>query len=237
MSSIVKSIENINEGKIFTLKDLKWDNANSAVSSISRLVKLGRIKRYSKGKYYKPKKDIFGTRPLSYKDVAKFYLGDKTISGYYSGIYLYNYMGLTSQVPTVIEICTNKVKFPEKKNAGKMTIYLKPLEVNISSKSDVILLQYLDLVKNIKRAPDVEPDKVVDYLKQKLLRKNINFQNFINFASGYQPFVRATIGSILEVIGYKKYSNILACSLNPLTKYNLNISSEALPNKFDWNIV
>lgn len=70
------------------------------------------LKQYSKGIYYLPTKTILNKPSLlsDYSVINKRYLRDKddSICGIFSGLKLQNDFNLTTQVPNVIEIVTNK---------------------------------------------------------------------------------------------------------------------------------
>ena len=77
---------------------------------INRLVKENKLSQFIKGVYYKPIRGIFGNKPLDInKVIKKKYLCDENgIKGYISGAYLFNKIGLTTQVPKEILIMTNE---------------------------------------------------------------------------------------------------------------------------------
>ena len=76
---------------------------------IAEAVKSGALMRYDNGVYYIPTKTLLGVSKLNpQKIIEKKYIssGD-SIYGIYGGTLLLNSMGVTTQVPTVIEIFTN----------------------------------------------------------------------------------------------------------------------------------
>ena len=76
---------------------------------INRLVKENKLSQFIKGIYYKPKKGVFGNKPLNInKVIEKKYICDEDgTKGYFTGAYLFNKLGLTTQVPKEILIVTN----------------------------------------------------------------------------------------------------------------------------------
>ena len=105
---ITEQIERIPKGRIFTAKDLTFDVSKTANVNVllAELAKKDRIKRIEKGAYYIPKESKLGlgTLPLSQNEIVR-YLTQK-YGGYLSGYCVYNMMGLTEQVPTVLTIAT-----------------------------------------------------------------------------------------------------------------------------------
>lgn len=59
----------------------------------------------------------------------------------------------------------------------------------------------------------------------------------MNLAIKYTPFVKALLGSILELTGMSKESlKLLRESLTGISKYRLPISEDILPTKKNWRI-
>jgi hypothetical protein len=52
----------------------------------------------------------------------------------------------------------------------------------------------------------------------------------------YNPATRALLGSLLEQLFPSVPVTSLRKSLNPLSKYKLNIPETVLPNRSNWNI-
>ena len=77
---------------------------------INRLVKENKLTQFIKGIYYKPKKGVFGNKPLNINKVIekKYICDEKGIKGYFTGAYLFNKIGLTTQIPKEILIVTNE---------------------------------------------------------------------------------------------------------------------------------
>ena len=94
-------LEKIPDDRVFGYADLKIGENQflSAAKAIERLQKKGVIQKLSKGKFYKPKKSVFGILKPNQEELLKSYLfdGKKRIT-YITGNYLYNQLGLTTQV-------------------------------------------------------------------------------------------------------------------------------------------
>ncbi len=89
----------------------KNSSANYIQQQIKKLTDVGLIKKYDKGIYFIPQKSIFksGSQLSSYKVIELKYLKDgNQRCGYVCGITFANQLGLTTQVPMVREITTNK---------------------------------------------------------------------------------------------------------------------------------
>ena len=77
---------------------------------IQESIASGKLARFENGIYYIPAKTIFGISTLStIKVIEKKYIKqDEEVYGFYSGITFINNIGLTTQVPNIYEIMTNK---------------------------------------------------------------------------------------------------------------------------------
>lgn len=77
---------------------------------IGKLCADGKLIRFEKGVYYIPTETLLGQSKLDTKKVInkKYIFDGKDVIGYYSGITFMNMLGLSTQVPNVLEIYTNK---------------------------------------------------------------------------------------------------------------------------------
>lgn len=90
--------------KLFPNRSRPWID-----KAIKTLVDEKKIKRYSTGIYYIPRKTLFGDSILSTSKVIekKYLSSNNEVYGYVTGITLLNSLGLTTQVPNSISIVTN----------------------------------------------------------------------------------------------------------------------------------
>lgn len=113
----------------------------------------GRIKRYDTGIYYIPKKSrLKNSCTLSPSLVAQYKFISKDnniIDGYYSGYTFANQLGISTQVPQVMEISTNgaTTRHREIEIRGQRIILRKPIAT--VTKDNYKILQVLDLLKGI----------------------------------------------------------------------------------------
>ena len=106
-------MENYGYNEPIFLNDLAIEGLsdNAVRQSVKRLVASGFLERYDNGIYYIPKRD--GLLGKSYLDpsmvIMRRYVQNKSeIYGYLTGISFANQLGLTTQMPAVIEIVTNR---------------------------------------------------------------------------------------------------------------------------------
>lgn len=76
---------------------------------VEQMVEEGKLILYSKGVYFIPKKTFFGQSTICSEMVAKkkYVQDNKFVYGIYAGLNILNAFGVTTQVPSVIEIVTN----------------------------------------------------------------------------------------------------------------------------------
>jgi hypothetical protein len=146
----------------------------------------------------------------------------------------FNRLGLTTQVPRVIEIATPWPKPPRQIGTLRLR-YVR--NVGAADGEEVELRQLLDALRRIKRVPATTPTKVVGLLRARI--RNLSAANkaqLVKLALTYSPGTRALLGALLEQLGGKQLSQRLRETLNPLTSYRLGLSATALPNRDQWRI-
>lgn len=235
--TIQNSIEAMPAGQIFGYSALPgYSKSSSAViKAIGRMVADERLTRMSKGKFYVPKKGMFGDRKPSDNELIReaLYKGGR-LRGYITGMALYNQLGLTTQVPKTITVASNGAR--QEKEFG--TINIKTITTRVPIKErDVPLLQYLDVLKDIKKILDSDVNlslmmmgdyisKLSDNKQKKLVKLALDY---------YSPQVRALVGLIYSKLALSLPTS-LAASLNPTTIYKISLDKALWLNARDWNI-
>lgn len=162
--------------------------AVSVRQQMKKMTESGLLKRFDTGIYYIPKKSIFRSgSALSIDEVIKKkYLDDgKGCCGYVGGILFANQLGLTTQVPGVYEIYTNKAttEYRETQLANVRVIIKKPYcEIN---EQNAATLQFLGLLKEIVDISEVDGDELTNRLISYMKKKGIVFENMKSFLSYY----------------------------------------------------
>lgn len=158
------------------LNDLSIDglSENAVRQSVKRLAANGFLERYDNGIYYIPKSG--GLLGKKYLDpllvIMRKYVRSKSETyGYITGISFVNQLGLTTQMPAIIEIVTNK----ESTNGrtvmvGNQKIRIKKSAVTVSD-NNAELLQLLDGIaqaeKYTERPMEETIDTMLSYVKEK----------------------------------------------------------------------
>ena len=234
---IEKQINNIENGKTFTYKDLniKKEEYFAASKSIERLIKKEIIKRISTGVFYKPKKTIFGElKPDEEKIITPYLFKNGKRIAYITGLLLYNKMGLTTQIPKEISIASNKKRIYISKGNIKAKAVKSYVEV---SDKNYKSLELLDALKDFKKIPDLDKKSAISILSRKITELNKKqIKDLIKIVLEYPPRVRAFLGALLENIDKNINIKSLDDSLNPLSEYELGLTKDVLPTVEKWNI-
>ena len=153
--------------------EISYDNLRK---QLSRYNSQGILEKYSQGVYYIPKETILGRSTLSIDDVInrKYITNDNDIYGFYSGLSFYNKLGISTQVPFVYEIVTNKEKSRVREITLKnQKIILRKPYVKIN-KNNYLENQFLDFINNAN-SNDLSDniDVLKKYIKDNNLNKNV----------------------------------------------------------------
>lgn len=147
-------LDNYKENEPIFLADLQVDGMTrtNVRQQIKKLTDTGKVKRFDNGIYFLPKKTIFksGSQLAPEKVLECKYLRDKDERcGYVSGLMFFNQMGLTTQVPMMYEVVSNKATndYRETSLAKSRVIVRKP-KVPITEKN-YKALQFLDMLKDV----------------------------------------------------------------------------------------
>ena len=164
-------LDNYKENEPIFLVDLQVDGMTrtNVRQQIKKLTDTGKVKRFDNGIYFLPKKTIFksGSQLAPEKVLECKYLRDKDERcGYVSGLIFFNQMGLTTQVPMMYEVVSNKATsdYRETSLAKSRVIVRKP-KVPVTEKNYKDL-QFLDMLKDV----DVYSEVTGKPLQERLYR-------------------------------------------------------------------
>ena len=233
-SSIRTKIQRTEPGTLFGLKDFAEINSPQVVIlELSRLSKKGIIKRLTKGKYFVPKKSKFGELGPSEWQVLDQLIKDN--GGYFAGAMALNRIGVTTQVPS--EILIRGARSTRKLKIGNLNIRfeqqgMKNVKYTQPKITDVI--EALRLFRNTPNANTGNTFKRISSLLKNYSQDEIN--TLVEASYSARPFVRALLGALLEQQGNKAAQSIKT-SLNPVSRYKLDLDKATLPNKDNWGII
>jgi len=235
--TVLQRVNAIPAGQIFGYQQLPSyaQSPSAVVKAVNRLVAENRLSRFSKGKFYVPKKGFLGkAKPSDTEMLRSMLYKDGRLRGYVTGLSLYNQLGLTTQMPRTITLAINGAR--QKKELG--TIRVKTIATRAPVTPDnLTLLQYLDVLKDIRLIPDSDINRLLETMSVKISALSSGQQKALSSLAleYYAPQGRALLGLLfahLEISFFKA----LKLSLNPTTTYKLNLDENAWPNAKEWNI-
>lgn len=229
----IKDILSNQKNGMLNTNSFVFNNSKQNIfKTLERLVKKGELKRAEKGVYYIPKKTVFGELPLSAKEFADkyLYLNKKRI-GYITGNNLFNKYGLTTQISNTIEIGTNTRKNPREFQGIKIKFVLNKAPI---TSENIIYLEILDILKNLKNIPDSNIEENYIIMKEKILKLAYEeIMLLLDLAEKYYTIVvLALLGSMVEEKNILKVKEIKK-KLNKTTTFKLNLN---LKNGKEWRI-
>ena len=191
MNDVYSYIENNyppNEPIFLSELNIPGMKAVSVRQQLKKLTESGMLKRFDTGIYYIPKKSMFRSgSTLSVDEVIRRkYLEDgENCCGYVGGILFANQLGLTTQVPGVYEVYTNKAttEYRETQLANLRVILRKPY-CAIDEKN-AATLQFLDLLKEIVDISEVDGEELTNRLISYMKKKSIGFESIRQFLPYY----------------------------------------------------
>ena len=169
-------MENYGYNEPIFLNDLVIEGLsdNAVRQSVKRLVASGFLERYDNGIYYIPKRD--GLLGKSYLDpsmvIMRRYVQNKSeIYGYLTGISFANQLGLTTQMPAVIEIVTNREASNGRMiTVGSQRVRIKKPAITVSD-SNAELLQLLDTIGQAEKYTELTKEETVETLISYMRKK------------------------------------------------------------------
>jgi predicted phosphatase len=234
---VIAKIENFTFGYVFSASDFPVDvtKQKSVNKVLENLTKAGKIRRFSKGRYYKTKMTEFGELlPDSYQIVKDLLEENGKPIGYITGYQIFNELRLTTQVSAILQIGTIKDKKSMKRSYYRIK-FVK--QWNTITKKNIPLLQLLDCLQFFKYIPDAMPKDSCQRLLYLLSELNKNQKNKIKkLALKYTPQAIALLGAMLETLNPNEDVEMLRKSLNFQTFYSLSIPQEVLTKQKKWNI-
>ncbi len=239
--NISKAVENqvmrMPSGQVFGYGELP-DYAKSStavIKAIGRMVKDQKLERVSKGKFYVPKQGLMGKRRPSDNELIRSVLyKDGRLRGYVTGLALYNKLGLTTQVPRTVTVACNGSRIT--KEFGTIQIRTVVTAVPVKEQ-DVKLLQFLDVLKEIKKIPDSDINLTLTIMRRNLSELQAKqLSRFVSLAKQYYSAQTKALVGLLVADFNPELKAIKELALNPTTIYKLDLDKNKWPQAKQWNI-
>lgn len=183
-------LDNYKENEPIFLVDIQIDGMTrtNVRQQIKKLADTSKVKRFDNGIYFLPKKTIFksGSQLAPEKVLECKYLRDKDKRcGYVSGLMFFNQMGLTTQIPMMYEVVSNKATndYRETSLAKSRVIVRKP-KVPITEKNYKVL-QFLDMLKDVDVYSEVTGKQLQDRLYRYMDDANLSISEMEPYFSYY----------------------------------------------------
>ena len=177
-------IEDIKEYIMQFYKEAEKEKIYNNIKEIlNRLNKENIIKIAYKGIYYIPKTNRFGEIPLANSKIIQYkYLIDKSgnIKGYITGANLFNQVGLTTQVPNIIEIVTNECKNNNKYTNKYLNVIIRKPKIEINNEN-YKYLQLIDLIEN-KDNIYIEVNNMNEIIYKFIVENKLDFEKILKYA-------------------------------------------------------
>lgn len=172
-------IANFDRTEPIFLSEIKGYSSDYVRQEMKRLTDEGKLERMYNGVYYIPYISILGTSgKISVKSlIDKKYVKNKNdIYGYYTGIYLLNKLGFTTQNPSVYEVCSNIASTKQRRleiDGVNMIIYKPVCKINIQNYKE---LQFLDLILLLDKYSEIKTEEIKIKLKKYIIEEKINLK-------------------------------------------------------------
>lgn len=230
---VQEKIDRVEPGFIFGLNYFsEIPKTQAVVAELFRLSRKGVIERLSKGKYFVPKKTRFGKlQPSEWMILDNLV---KANGGYFGGTTALNRFGVTTQIPSQVTI--RGARSTRKLKIGHLTINFTRSGNSNADCQQADLTDLLESLRLIKITPDGNVARTIEKVSETLKGfDRPKLDKLKSLVRNERPYVRAIMGAVMERENIS--AKDLRETLNPITKYKLNIDSKVLPNKQDWNIL
>ena len=172
-----------NEPVFISEIQLEGISDNALRQYFKRMVQSGDIIRFDTGVYYLPKASRILKK--SYLDpmkviIRKYIKNAGETYGYFSGATFANQIGLTTQMPTVLEIVTSRESTKGRiVTVGSQKVRLKRPSIEITSEN-AGLLQLLDIVSQAKLYSEYPEQKTGEILKRYVRNQRYTRESLMN---------------------------------------------------------
>lgn len=179
---------------------------------LERMVKNKELARIAKGLYVIPKQTEFGIITYNEQKILNYYLENN--NGLYKGYYLFNHLGLTTQISKNIELYSTNLN-QETKRINNIRIQKINIELNEENKS---LIELLEVLENYNKIEDLNQKKFFSYIKGSV--KFYNESNLKNILRN-EKYKKSTLAFLEVILNKYNVKNTLNLYLNRTSKYKI----------------
>ena len=207
--------ENYGENIPIYISRLKIEgmSENTLRQQIKRLTDAGLLKRYDTGIYFIPQKSVFKSgSTLSVDQVLndKYLREGEKRCGYQSGILFANQLGLTTQIPMLYEIVTNKASREYREiTVAKTRVILRRPRTEINE-DNFRALQFLDLMKDVDLVSELEGKRLRERLLAYMRACPLYFDDLKPFLPLYPDKLYRNLyeGGLLDGVSAQKQGRV-----------------------------
>lgn len=173
--------EHYQEAEPIFFSDLTSDDITKSAlnQQLKKLCEKGLLSKFDTGVYYIPKKTLLHSTVGPNADMVaryRFISKGDAIDGFYGGNSFANQLGITTQVPRVVEIISNHTNSSDREVCiGNRRFYVRKPIVPVT-KENVYVLQMLDLLKNLDAYLDYSyedaKEKFAEYISVHGIKRN-----------------------------------------------------------------
>ena len=203
--------------------DIEFENYSQIwiKKQLKKLCDEGELIRFEKGVYYIPTNTVFGKSILNPRKVIekKFINDGKDVIGYYSGLVLLNKLRLSTQMPNVLEVCTNNETTNVRSvMVGNQKVLLRKSRTEIT-KNNVAVLAFLEMMNDINPATlgDDEKGYITEYIRD----NGITQGDIVLYAPVFPDKVMRNLIESEVIFNIEKWCETAIKTLQKIVNYNL----------------
>lgn len=231
---IRRKIEKLSSGAVITVDTFpsSWPR-NAVTRALSRMAKDGCIERVKRGVYSKSRETRFGKVKSSPLEILSKEVSEDE-NKCFGGLFLFNNLGLTTQVPSVVEVLNNKSSYVVEIGETKVRyVRIRP-QINRSTKH---LIKLLEVIKESKKISDSNIEKTLKWILKEVQKLNDKeTKNLVKISFDYPPRVRALLGCIYQQNGKHGFLKKLEDTLNENSSYKVGQIALFLDNANYWRL-
>lgn len=147
-------IEHYDEAEPIFFSDLERENITKSAlnQQLKTLCSRGVLAKYDTGVYYRPKKSLLKSTIGPNADMVaryRFISKGDNVDGFYAGNSFANQLGISTQVPRIVEIVSNNTNSSARiVSIGNREFYVRKSVAPVN-RENVYVLQMLELLKNL----------------------------------------------------------------------------------------
>jgi hypothetical protein len=215
-------------GRFWRVADFRDLPMTAVAQSLSRLARMGIIQRLRWGVYYRPHLTILGPIQPDMARVRTLAASNKRV--FPAGLAAANLLGLSTRLPTLIEIATNAPSLPRLFAYDRVIVHRRPSRWRTLTEMDAAILDVMRTGGLYSALPPEETvSKLVEYC-----REPGRYERLLKIAKTEPKRVRAILGAIGEQIGQPERELLrLVHTLRPNSRYDFGILA-TLPCALNW---